>query len=371
MVQRKHKPSDKPLKPNEAAAQREEQMRGGSVGASATFSGGSTDPGADSGLYPMRLVSRLTGLSADTIRAWERRYSAIEPRRSSGNTRRFSAMDVRRLVLLRDAVARGHSIGTIAHLSIEQLEDLAGESGELLTHAPAPQAVEESPASDGEVARTSDFSTKGAQHEELLQEYLAAVSRFDARRAHDLLLRAAAFLDRRELIFDVIVPLIQEIGRRWSHGEIGVAQEHMVSAQIRGVLSSMLRFSPPTPGTPRLLLTTPPGHRHEFGVLVAGLLAASRGLDPVYLGPDLPFDELNWAIRMSQAKIVILGIVRDLTPREAQELPVSLELMTRNVDVWVGLPEDHVLVSQFSKVRAFHDFESFDQALDMLASKRA
>ena len=78
-------------------------------------------------LYPMRVVTRLTGLHPDTIRAWERRYDAVIPQRTNGNTRMFSAGDVRRLSILRELVDHGHAIGHIASLSDEALAVLVEE----------------------------------------------------------------------------------------------------------------------------------------------------------------------------------------------------------------------------------------------------
>ena len=73
------------------------------------------------GLYPMRAVVQLTGLKAETIRAWQRRYKAVVPRRSQGNARRFTMEDVRRLALLREAIRAGHAISEIARLEEDQL----------------------------------------------------------------------------------------------------------------------------------------------------------------------------------------------------------------------------------------------------------
>jgi DNA-binding transcriptional MerR regulator len=300
----------------------------------------------------MRLVTRLTGLSADTIRAWERRYGAIEPRRSAGNTRRFSAEDVRRLVLLRDATSRGHTISSIASLSVAELEKLAGGGGAV--GAPS-KSAEPGP---------STLADRGL--EELRRGYLEAVARFDARKAYEILMRAATFLDRRELVFGMIVPLVQDVGSKWSFGELGIAQEHMVSSQIRSVVSSLLRFAPPRPDAPQLLMTTPPGHRHELGILVAALLTATKGLDPLYLGPDLPFEELRWALEMSAARIVVLSVVRDMTPAELQALPVFLEQLPEDVEVWLGVPAEHPLTRMVHVTRLFHDFETFDRALEVL-----
>ena len=73
------------------------------------------------GLYPMRVVVQLTDLNAETIRAWQRRYGAIKPRRSEGNARRFTMEDIRRLSLLKKATAAGQAISEIAQLSEQEL----------------------------------------------------------------------------------------------------------------------------------------------------------------------------------------------------------------------------------------------------------
>ena len=66
-------------------------------------------------LYPIRAVSKQTGISIDTLRAWERRYQVVSPQRDERG-RLFSAADVRRLKLLRAAVDQGHAIGQLAAL---------------------------------------------------------------------------------------------------------------------------------------------------------------------------------------------------------------------------------------------------------------
>ncbi|MEM8964269.1 MAG: MerR family transcriptional regulator, partial [Acidobacteriota bacterium] len=65
-------------------------------------------------------VARRTGLQADLIRAWERRYGAIEPERDRNQRRLYSEDDVTRLVLLRRLVEAGHSIGRVAELDDDE-----------------------------------------------------------------------------------------------------------------------------------------------------------------------------------------------------------------------------------------------------------
>ena len=107
---------------------------------------------ANTPAYPIRVVARMTGLSLDTIRAWERRYEAVVPRRNKRG-RVYSESQVARLRLLAELVKRGHAIGTIAqrlgqdaegHFADRQLHAVshhdqvspAPERGDQIAHEP-------------------------------------------------------------------------------------------------------------------------------------------------------------------------------------------------------------------------------------------
>lgn len=293
----------------------------------------------------MRVVTRVTGLVADTIRAWERRYGAIVPHRTAGNARRYSAAHVRKLSLLRDLTERGHSIGSIASLTIDQLESLlAAETSDVRVGASA---------TDDPLARAR-------------ADYLSAVTRMDVGRASEILLRAAAVLDNRSLVFDLVLPLIQEVGERWSHGDLGVAQEHLVSAELRSLLAVRARIHPPDATAPRMVVATPAGHRHEFGVLAAAMLANGRGIDVLYLGADLPDEELLWSVGVSQADVLVLGVAVVPGGAELDALRWTLNLLARSIEVWFGCPPEVDLEGVLDNVRVFHSFEEFDIAASML-----
>jgi len=74
---------------------------------------------ADLARYPIRVVSKMTGLGIDTLRAWERRYGAVTPTRD-GRGRMYTEADVARLRLLNGAVEQGHRIGRLAGLRADQ-----------------------------------------------------------------------------------------------------------------------------------------------------------------------------------------------------------------------------------------------------------
>lgn len=77
----------------------------------------------DSPTYRIGAVSRLTGVPADTLRVWERRYTVVTPVRSDAGTRLYGAEDVGRLTLIKRLVDRGDAISSVANLSLVQLRE--------------------------------------------------------------------------------------------------------------------------------------------------------------------------------------------------------------------------------------------------------
>lgn len=71
-------------------------------------------------------VSRLAGVPVTTLRVWESRYAAFTPAKTAGRHRLYREGDVIKARLLRQLAAAGQGIGGIAHLSIQQLQQMLG-----------------------------------------------------------------------------------------------------------------------------------------------------------------------------------------------------------------------------------------------------
>ncbi len=259
--------------------------------------------------YPIRAVSKLTGISPDTLRAWERRYQAVRPVRS-GRGRQYGDAEIERLKRLNQLVERGHAIGGIAALTDEELDALLAKPATTDERRPA--------------APTG-----------LLQPVMAAIDTFDAAKAGDELTRLAAVLAPKDFVYQVVLPLMQEVGTRWHDGRINVAQEHLVSQMLRTLLGSLMRlFRPSTPAR-RMVVATPAGETHEFGVLAASMLAAISGIDVVYLGADLPADETGRAARLVSAPVVLYGITV-VTGCTLDEVKAVARAMPEKATLWLG-----------------------------------
>ncbi|MBN8610138.1 MAG: MerR family transcriptional regulator [Deltaproteobacteria bacterium] len=283
--------------------------------------------------FPMRVVTRMTGLTADVVRVWERRYGAITPARTEGNARRYSSHDIERLTRLRDAIAAGHSIGDIANLADARLTALAASRDPITETRP------------------------------ILAPYLEAMSELDLPRGEALLARASQLLGPRAMVLDVVLPLLREVGDRWVAGKLTVAEEHAVSAQIRAHLAVLLRTTVLPTGAPRVVFATPPGHRHELGAMMAAVLASARGVSPIYLGPDVPFEEVEGACLRSRATVVVLSVLtlHESAVDRRHELR-AMEKLSERIETWVGAPPGHPALDA-KGVRPMSDFAAFEAAL--------
>lgn len=76
-------------------------------------------PSPEEGIYPIREVSRLTGVNAVTLRAWQRRYGLVQPARTEKGHRLYSEQDIRQIGEILSWLERGVSIGQVKGLLSE------------------------------------------------------------------------------------------------------------------------------------------------------------------------------------------------------------------------------------------------------------
>jgi DNA-binding transcriptional MerR regulator/methylmalonyl-CoA mutase cobalamin-binding subunit len=250
----------------------------------------SQDASFDNPRHPVRLVANLTGLSPHVLRAWERRYGVVAPHRSQGGQRLYSDHDVERLRRLKQLTSRGHSISSIAPLSLAELERLEQQV------PPAPVVLPPRQA-------------KGSAAPEVVGEALGAVGRLDAEELQAVLQRGVIALGGPVFLDEVVAPAVEAVGDGWSSGALSVAQEHMSTAVFRRVLEWQLGVYRVEGDMPRLLVATPPGEKHELGALMVAVCAVSEEWGITYLGPDLPVAELLAAARDIKAVAVALSSV--------------------------------------------------------------
>jgi len=302
-------------------------------------------------LYPIRAVVKLTGVNPATIDSWERRHGALKPRRGV-HGRLYSEQEVQRIRLLRDAIANGHHIRHLAKTEDEQLRSLA--------EFPTPAGI-----------KREERSGAAATDASKLDPLLEMVAEFDYSSAERELSRlAAATADPRDIVHDIALPLMRITGERWHEGDFTIAQEHMVTALLTGMLASMLRlYGNPKP-TARILMATPEHEYHGFGILAAAMLTAAKGLGALHLGTNLPASEIVLAAASTDADAVLLGVCGANTERVIRTMQEIRKGATSRTHLWIGGSADETLLAAAKELGwvVMKDFHEFEDQLDVLAA---
>ena len=269
--------------------------------------------------YPIKVVSQMTGLSVFVIRAWEKRYDAVTPSRTDTNRRLYSEEDIEKLKLLNKAVQKGHNIGGIANLSIEDLRSVL-------------ENKTVSPRSDKEIS-----NDVYANAESTIANCIEAIKVYDGKALETLLLKASTKMSQPQLIENLIVPLVYKVGDLWHDGFIRVANEHLASAVIRSFLSNLIERHVPNDNAPIMVSATPRGQDHELGAMIASVVAASAGWKVVYLGPNLPVEEIAAVADSLKAKVVALSIIYpNDDPQLKKDILNLKQMLPENISLIVG-----------------------------------
>ena len=302
-------------------------------------------------LYPIRAVVKLTGVNPATIDSWERRHGALKPKHGA-HGRLYSEQEVQRIRLLRDAIAKGHHIRHLAKREDEQLR--------LLTKFP-----------NAGVINSEEAFPAAAAVVTILDPLLEMIEDFDYSIAERELNRlAAATADPSNIVHEIALPLMRITGERWHEGDFTIAQEHMVTALLTGLLASMLRlYGNPKPAA-KVLMATPENEHHGFGILAAAMLTAAKGLGALHLGTNLPASEIVFAARSTEADAVLLGVCGANSERVIQTMQEIRKGAKKRTQLWIGGSADETLVAAAEKLgwvvmKNFHDFE---HQLDGLAA---
>jgi DNA-binding transcriptional MerR regulator/methylmalonyl-CoA mutase cobalamin-binding subunit len=245
--------------------------------------------------HPIKVVVRQTGLTPHAIRVWERRHGAVTPLRTPTNRRLDSDADIERLRTLRHLTHAGYSIGRIAQLPAEQLQALI-------------RADDERPGMDFRHARGRHAVTSVTSY---LEACLDAIQPLDAEALERTLAQAAVALSQPVVpvvMEKIVAPLMQQMGELWHTGVLRMTHEHLASAVVRNFLWNLSESYATSPQAPQLIVTTPAGQLHEIGALMVAVTARGEGWGVMYLGPNLPAEEIAAAVQPG-VKAVALSIM--------------------------------------------------------------
>lgn len=279
--------------------------------------------------YSIKTTARMVDMNSHTIRAWERRYKALDPNRNEANNRReYTKSDVERLSLLARLVKQGHQISHIASLANDILESM-------LTQAITPESAPAKPAIENII----------------LSRCLSALENYELALIQTELEGAKNLVSAEQFLTAIAVPLLRDVGTRVYNGTFSIAQEHALSSILRAQLMQTLfnlRNTIAMRAFTRkdqahglsICLATRDGDLHEFGILAAAIIVANEGHVPHYFGPNLPAPALADAATAVNADVVIVGNTPSAEPfsegRQESYLKDLKQKVPDTCQIWWG-----------------------------------
>ncbi|MCG6659461.1 MerR family transcriptional regulator [Halomonas campisalis] len=258
---------------------------------------------ADTPLYPIREVSRLTGVNSVTLRAWERRYGLICPQRTPKGHRLYAREDIERVERILQWLNRG--------VPVSQVKDLLDQP----EVAPAPE-----PAS-------GDWSSQRRQ-------LITAVEALDLARLEALFNQGLALYPVTTCLVELWQPAVRELEEQWDDQLGATLQRRCLEAFLRTRIGTRLYHANLASQGPRLLLTPLPDDPGPLWLLLAALAASDAGYHIQLFDAPLPLGELPLAAERLRASALLLAsgraeradLIRRQLPRLAEQLEVPLAL---------------------------------------------
>ena len=263
-------------------------------------------------LFNIKAVVKQTGLNSATIRAWERRYGFPNPRRTAGGHRQYSQHDIDTLKWL---VARQEQGVSISHaIDLWRTYDARGEDPVLVqAEAIRDTETQKAPVLDGE------------QIDQLREAWVSSCLALDRRAAEQIMAIAFAQFTPETVCFELLQYGLAEIGNAWHEGEVSVQQEHFTTAITNQRLEMLIAAAPPPSRPERIISLCAPGDYHVFSSLLLTFLLRRQGFDVVYLGADVPVQELASTIIKVAPTLAIISAQRLHAASGLKDIALSLQ----------------------------------------------
>ena len=270
-------------------------------------------------IYNLKVVINETGIKADALRVWERRYGLPAPTRTAGGQRLYSRYDIEMIRWLMSRQLEGWRISQVVvqwQKMISGGVDPLGETAEG-TLQPTPIPVVSSSMLD-----------------ELRVQWIQACLAFDELGAETVLNQAFAVHPLETVCAQVLLAGLREMGERWYNGQDSVQQEHFASALVGRRLEALIAASPRPLRMQTVLVACTPGEWHTLPLLMLSLHMRRRGLNVVYLGANTPSRHLVETVRMLHPALVVL-VAQQLVSAAALRR-IALDLQVEQVQTAYG-----------------------------------
>lgn len=247
--------------------------------------------------YSIKDIEKLTGIKAHTIRVWEQRYELLTPHRTDTNIRYYDEHHLKFLLNVSLLINSGHKISKVSNLSNDELQKQVREVYE---------------------SSEKDFSSHAIQAK--INSLIIAMLEFDEVRFEKVFNTSLIRRGLENTIIEVIEPFVHRMGLMWRTGEVNNAQEHFIYYLVRQKIMVAIDALPlANPNEEKYVLFLPESEFRDLLILFSVYIIKSRGKRVVYLGQDVPFEDLVSVCQITEPETMMTFINAPTSRELAQD----------------------------------------------------
>lgn len=237
--------------------------------------------------YTIDMAAQMSGLTKNVIRAWELRYKALRPLRTDTNRRLYTEEDIQKLKFLNELTHRGYRIGSIANLSNEELKSLLDKLSQ----------------------EQKTVNLDKDDYNDTILKFIKFIKDFEEKKIRLSLEDLRLQLPKQIIITKIILPLFDKIGEMWRSGRLRISHEHFATAIFKNFLLDLKESENVSDFAPKIIICTPVGQHHELAAAAIAVLVTTIGFNTIYLGANVPSEDIASAAGQADAKFVILSVI--------------------------------------------------------------
>lgn len=229
------------------------------------------------GKYNIKAVSNMLSIQPGTLRAWERRYQIIAPKRNEAGHRLYTEEHVKILKWLLEKVNEGFTIGQAVSLL---------ESNQLNTQL---------------------FNKEDSRVEILIDSILHSLLQFDEIKAHEYLNESFSIFSVDKVTMDIISKVLIKVGEMWENHKITSAHEHFATSFLRSRIGMIYHNLPVNTVLPKVIAVCGPSESHELGLLIFTIYLRRKGYQVIYFGTSIVETDIDIVIEEVNPKFAFFS----------------------------------------------------------------
>lgn len=229
--------------------------------------------------FSIKDLENLSSIKAHTIRIWEKRYKLLSPDRTDTNIRHYDIENLMKLLNVTYLYNNGYKISKIAKLKQEEIANLIQQSG------------------------LSDSAESYA-----ITEIKSAMLTFDPQLFQETFTKLEKQYTFREVFFNILIPLLNDIGLLWQTGTIDPSHERFISELIKQKITVEIEKQfkkEPNYNDKLFVLFLPLNEIHEIGLLYLNYELLNKGYKTIFLGNNIPTHNLKHLINHHESIVFV------------------------------------------------------------------